>query len=318
MANFYSDPHTIHTALAKGQIAAQAAGTNLSVPAEDGVAAMVGSAAKSKSVPHGETKNRTVRGALEAGLQSYRDEETGKKAADRPESGLGEGIRGDTDELAAAAQQAAAGAPEEKRETLRDRIRENLSVSPKDEPATKRALNNERRQGQTLPENMTERGKGEETQQQEGEPGAGDTSKLTKAARKIGGEKAAAATQKALNAKKKLQSAAKVAAKLMNVGAIARTLIQPLFMLTIGLTLSKDTYDIITQYFDVGLTAALLNIAITSALTVILVYRGSGVRGKMVKKVRRYAIGAVAEFIPYVSLLPFWTILVLYDELKKN
>jgi len=89
-----------------------------------------------------------------------------------------------------------------------------------------------------------------------------------------------------------------------------------LFKLSLGLAAAKDGWDLLTEYFDAGITGIVINFGITTAFAIVLLMQGKTLGST--KRVARYGIAALVEFLPLISYLPFWTIAVVYDKMKKN
>jgi len=84
------------------------------------------------------------------------------------------------------------------------------------------------------------------------------------------------------------------------------------FLMALGLAAVKDLWDFITEFFDAGLTGSLLNILITTALIIIVMFQGIWFKRFIIKKFwKRYVAVAIAEFIPIVNFFPWWTISII-------
>jgi len=85
-----------------------------------------------------------------------------------------------------------------------------------------------------------------------------------------------------------------------------------IFLLTLSIAALKDAIDLITTLFTVGLFGTILNVGVTIALGAILIFQGSSL--KSTKKIAKWGISMIAEFIPIISLLPAWTIAVVMER----
>jgi len=86
-----------------------------------------------------------------------------------------------------------------------------------------------------------------------------------------------------------------------------------IFMLTLSLAAVKDLID----FVSLGIIGTLINVVVTLAFMAILLFQGSSMK-KMKKRWIRYGIAAVAEFIPVISILPFWSGSVIWDRISKK
>ncbi len=98
-----------------------------------------------------------------------------------------------------------------------------------------------------------------------------------------------------------------------DVKKLITSVTSPVFMLTLGLAAVKDIID----FLSLGWLGTIVNIAVTTAFVAILLFQGSSMK-KMKKRWIRYGIAALAEFIPFVSILPFWSGSVIWDKMSKK
>lgn len=83
------------------------------------------------------------------------------------------------------------------------------------------------------------------------------------------------------------------------------------FIFALSLAIIKDLWDFATEFFDAGLSGALFNIAITTALLFIVMFQGIWFKRWLIKRFwKRYLAVAIAEFIPIVNFFPWWSISV--------
>jgi hypothetical protein len=88
-----------------------------------------------------------------------------------------------------------------------------------------------------------------------------------------------------------------------------------LFGLSLTLALIKDIFDFF-DIVDLGLIGIFINFIPTAAFGLILLLQGSSINKK--KAVQKKALAAIAEFIPIVSFLPWWTISVIWEKVEQK
>jgi len=178
-------------------------------------------------------------------------------------------------------------------------------VSAKDSATVKRQLNIAQTNSRNKDENQEEN-------EVENKPESGRD--LEKGNKAIAGKtaKEQSALKRKLNFLKSKKQ--KIAAKKQMAQKAASNMFNPIFLATLFLAGLKDLIDSIVDLVDAGLTGSLINIIVTLAFTIVLLLQG---KTKRKLKMKRYAVGAIAEFIPIINWLPFWTGTVLYDKFAK-
>jgi len=170
-----------------------------------------------------------------------------------------------------------------------------------DEKVTRRQYDQEKRQESSADqyphEKTTEEGVDTSTRIQDKDKGTKDPVK---------GVKQRWAKLKA--AQRKLKKPSKA-----DVKQLVSSVTSPVFMLTLGLAFIKDLID----FFSLGWIGTIVNVGVTTAFVAILLFQGSSMK-KMKKRWIRYGAAALVEFIPFVSILPFWSISVIWDKLSKK
>jgi len=91
------------------------------------------------------------------------------------------------------------------------------------------------------------------------------------------------------------------------------------FIFAFIIALIKDAWDIIETFIDGGIFASLLNVVISSALAVILFTQFGWMKRIIIQNfLKRFIIVVLAEFIPVIGFVPFYTILILYIKRKAD
>lgn len=87
------------------------------------------------------------------------------------------------------------------------------------------------------------------------------------------------------------------------------------FYALLGLSVVKDIVD----FIGLGVAGTIVNIVVVCLFVLIILVQGAGALRDFIKK-RKYILmlGAVAEFIPFVELLPVWTLAVLWARMETS
>lgn len=88
------------------------------------------------------------------------------------------------------------------------------------------------------------------------------------------------------------------------------------FVIALGLALAKDGWDMASQWFDGGLTSAIVSVFISGALWAILASQSNFVSRFIRKSAIRMVCAVFMEFIPILSFAPIYTLLVIW--LKRD
>ncbi len=91
------------------------------------------------------------------------------------------------------------------------------------------------------------------------------------------------------------------------------------FVFAMMLAVIKDAWDIVETFLDGGIFTSLLNIVIGGALSMIMFIQFGWMKRIIINTfLRRIILVVLAEFIPLIGFVPFYTLLILYIKHKSS